>query len=468
MAVTYLAPPENEVYGVDLISKKGKVKIQFANPSTGTVGMYLYDDTAKAEVPVTLAKDGNNYTADLLLPIGNYEYYFTDSAVVNVVTPVPYKFSVGYVFVIASHSLGSSNGEKNTTDDRVFIYNNYQALLDADWKTSAKYTGGSYRNPDDIYASTVATNATAAELYDKHEIGPWSWMAHLIAERDSVNVAIINCSMGGSSVEMWADEAAGRPFLHGFASTVPNVPDYNLYNSGIPYFHFENVLKTFGNRTGITAVLVQHGENDMQKPRLTLANHYKTFIEKARSVSGLAKLPVVIAKSAWLVNSTPETTQSVVDETLAAVDETLKIVNYAHVGPDLHLIPQTMRGQPNKPTDGHWNVEGSKEAGRLWAEKLTLQFLEVINNGVSTLPIIPPVTPEPLVTPGNTTPTTNTNNAINYVSIGLVAVGAIVLLFLLKFLKVFANLSWKIILGIGVVVGLVFYGISYFFTKKTT
>ena len=460
MALTFVTPPPREVYGVDFLTNKGKVKFEFTETSTGSVGIALENKADSTVIPVTLVKTGNNYTAEVLLPIGKYEYYFTDSMFTNA-TPTKYQFSVGYVFVIVGHSLASSNGVQHATDDRVFIYNNYQAIVDSDWKTVAKYKGGAYRNPDDIYAAAVAANAT--DLYDTYQVGPWSYMAQLIAQRDNVDVAIINTAMGGSSLEMWADEAAQRPFKHGFSSTVQGVDDYNLYNSGIPYSHFENVMKVIGNRTGVTAVLIQHGENDMGKDSKMLGLFYKTFIDKMRLVSGLAGVPIVIAKSAWLLNSTFSATQSAIDSTLASVDEAVATINYSHVGPDTHLIPQSLRGQPNSPSDGHWNPEGSKEVGRLWSEKLTKEFLKKINNGISTIkPVtdtgVTPVVTDPTITTNNPT-TGNTTNGFfknfDLVLFGIVTVLGIGVMLLLKSLKVFAKIGIVAMVGIALVLGAV-------------
>lgn len=394
MALTYLSPPSNEVYAIDLATElsQREIKINFTETSTGTVGITLKNIATNAIIPVSLTKTGNDYSATMKLPAGNFEYFFTDSLTVNA-NPTKYNFSVGYVFVIVSHSLGNTNGEQHCTDNRVFIYNDYQAHEDADWKNLAKYTGGSYRNPKTIYDAKVLANVS--DLYN-YQVGPWSRLGQLLAVRDSMPVAFINCGMGGSSVEMWADEAANRPFEHGFAGG-----GYNLYNSGFPYIHFENVMKTFVKRNGITAILFQHGENDMFKDPVKLGFLYKTVIDTVRTRAEMYGVPFVISKSAWLLNSSPSTTQDSINQTIQSVDEALKITEYSYLGPDLHLMPQSFRGQPNNANDGHWNPDGSKEAARLWAETLTKAFLQTINNGKSTLPASVAVTK-----------TTNTGNTI--------------------------------------------------------
>jgi hypothetical protein len=444
----------------------GRIVINFAETSTGTVGLILKNLTTNVTIPVILTKNVNNYSVSLSLPKGRYEYYFTDSLVVNN-NPIKYHFSVGYVFVIVGHSLASGNGTQHATDDRVYIFDGYQAKIDSDWKNTAKYTGGTYKNPDDIYAAALASNQP--DLYDSHQVGPWSRMAQLIAQRDDVTVAIINTAMGGSSVEMWADEAAQRPFKHGFASTVSGVEDYNLYNSGIPYFHFENVLKTFGKKTGVTAVLVQHGENDMLKSPATLGAFYKTFIDTARTALGDARLPFVIAKSAWLVNSAPHFTQDVINNTLASVDEALRITDFTHVGVDTHLLPQTLRGQPNNAGDGHWNPAGSIEVGRMWAERLTANFLLTINNGVSTLVKLPEV--EPVVTqpvePGNSQSTLlNAFAKLNWTAATIISLLIGGTIFALRYFKIFRKITNIIIVIGSLIAGVIFLSINYFVNQK--
>lgn len=470
MALTFLPHPANEVYAMDL-QGNGHINIDFIETSTGTVGMVLINTKNNVTIPLTLAKVGNNYTANLTLPKGDYKYGFMDSLVTNV-TQTFYYFSVGIVIVVTGHSLAQSNGEQHATDDRVRIYTDYTARLESAWKDIAKYSGGSYRNPNDIYAAAVATNSNG--LYDNFQVGPWARMAQLIAVRDDVTVAIINTAMGGSSVEMWADEAMERPFKHSFAQSVVGVEDYNLYNSGIPFSHFQNVLKTFGKRTGVTAVIVQHGENDMGKNPSHLGKFYQEFIAKAREGSGMAKLPFVIAKSAWLLNSSPETTQNSIDNTLAGVDEALRITNYTYFGIDTHLLPQSLRGQPNNAGDGHWNPEGSKEVGRMWAEKLTPAFLSQINNGISTLPNpTPTVIGEVITVPGNTqvpeVPVTSPLSKLNWVATGIIVSILAGILFLLKMftkIKLFRKLSNIVLIVLSIGLGGIYLGVNYFTNKK--
>lgn len=470
MALTYSPPPQNEVFAADLKTgfSQREIKINFTETSTGTVGITMKNSVSNDLINFSLTKSGNNYAGSMALPIGSYEYFFTDSLIPNA-NPTKYRFSVGYVFVVVSHSFGEANGEQHCTDNRVFIYNDYQARIDADWKNLAKYTGGSYRNPSAIYAAAVAANDP--NIYDKHQVGPWSRLGQLLAVRDNMTVAIINCAMGGSSVEMYADEAAGRPFKHGFAVSVQGVPDYNLYNSGFPYFHFENVMKTIAKRNGITAILVQHGENDMQKNPVTLGFLYKTFLDAARNRAEMYGVPVVLSKSSWLLNSQPWVTNQVINENLASIDEALKVTEYSYLGPDLHLIPQSMRGQPNKPTDGHWNPDGAKEAARLWAEHLTKSFLIKIGSGESTLP-----KSLPIISTQNSTNTMTQNlannaspksNRISDVIIGiLIVIGVFVVFSLLKFFKIFTKFANKTIVAIAVGIGVVFYAISLLFKTK--
>lgn len=465
MAFTYVAPPDNLIYDL-----RSKITIEFTDTTEGTVSIVLSDlgDKNKTfEVP--LEKNGNNYKAVLSLPKGRYEYYFTNSSVTNVTTPSNYRFRVGYVFVIVGHSLASDNGEKWCADNRVAIVDGYQAKVDSDWKNEAKYVGQSYVTPSSIWATKSAL--PVADQYP-YTIGPWSRMAELIATRDDIDVAIVNTAMGGSSVQMWADEAVARPFLHGFASPDPNVPTYNLYNSGIPYFHFQNVLKHIVKNTGVTAVLVQHGENDMLKDPLVVGTFYKELIEKARNDSGMTGLPFVIAKSAWLEGSQPQITAVEVNKTLASVDEALRITNFTYLGPDTHAFPQSLRGQPNKADDGHWNPDGSKEAGRLWSEVLTSAFIETINNGISTLKhhtndpvdlgnsgrIVEPPAPQPV-----------SFGLSNYVTAVTVALGAFLFF---SFLKLFKLLGLKKVATItigffAILIGGVYLAYDYFFKSKT-
>ncbi|PWK27038.1 hypothetical protein LV89_01850 [Arcicella aurantiaca] len=469
MALTYNTPPANEVYAMDS-NGMGHIEIKFTETTTGTASVVLKNTETNAVIPVTLTKNGNNYTANLTLPKGLYEYYFVDSLVTNN-TPTKYNLGVGYVFVIVGHSLASSNGEQHATDSRVRIYNNYQAHVDADWKTLAKYSGGTYRKATDIYAAAAAVAGNVSNLYDGFQVGPWSKMADLIATRDNCPVAIINTAMGGSSVKMWADEAAQRPFVHGFAASIAGVEDYNLYNSGIPYFHFENVLKTFGKRTGVSAVLVQHGENDDASDSVKmneLIGNYKTIIDTARNNSGLFRMPFVIAKSAWLTESAIS-----IQNKLQAIDSVTATNDFTHFGIDTHTLPQTLRGQPNNAGDGHWNPAGSQEVGRMWAERLTANFLLTINNGVSTLKVKPPegepITepPEEVVETGNSNTTTMAILAkLNWTAAAIIAAVVGGIFFGLRYFKVFKKITNAIIFIGSLIVGFTYLTINYFVNQK--
>lgn len=464
MALTYTPPTPNQVFAMDA-SGKGHININFTETSTGTVSLILTNLATNAVIPVTLTKSGNNYSAALILPKGKYKYSFADTLVVNN-SPTEYVFSVGLVFVIVGHSLAGT-GVGNATDHRVLVYENYTAAVDADWKNLAKYTGGTYQFPDVLTTAKIAAGTTA---YDT-QIGPWARMAQLIAVRDDVPVAIINTNMGGSSMKMWADEAAYRPFEHGFAGG-----GFNLYNSGLPYFHFENVLKTFGKTNGVTAVLVQHGENDDAVDIELLASYYKTVIDNSRIHSGLTKLPFVIAKSAWLTDS-----PSQISNKLATIDRVVSCNDYAYVGVDTHSIPQSLRGQPNNAGDGHWNIAGSVEVGRLWAEKLSSAFLTTLANSVSTMPMICNPVVLPVATASSTIPVITANvpvaptisekvKSLNWSGFAIITVSVGVLFLLLKtvfkfkFLKTIAN----VILGISALaIGLGFLIINYFKNQKT-
>jgi Carbohydrate esterase, sialic acid-specific acetylesterase len=455
-------PPANEVYAMDY-EGKGHINIAYTSPNAGVVKVVLVNlKTPTVQIPVELTKSGNDYSAQLHLPKGEYEYYFTDTSVTNI-TQTKYNFSVGLVFVIAGHSLGSSNGEKWGTSNKVRLVEGYEALTanPPAWRDETKYKGQTYFTAKEIYTQKLALpNANDYDL----GIGAWTTMAEKIALRDDVTVAIINCAMGGSSVEMWADEAMSRPFVHGFGSPDPNNPTTNLYNSGIPYFHFENVLKHIGKRTGVTAVLVQHGENDMQKPKAKLAGFYKEFIEKARTASGLTKVPFVLAKSAWLLGG--NTTQAAIDETLASVDEAIKITPQTFVGIDTHLLAQSFRGQPNNPNDGHWNQEGSKEVGKMWADKLTPAFLQEINLA-SKSPVAPttPVSPLPIEIVAQTVEKVQYDNVLGIA----IALGTMVLMFFIREKKKTGFFRKLSLLGIGVIglgTAIFYHVINYFKNKK--
>ena len=184
-----------------------------------------------------------------------------------------------------------------------------------------------------------------------------------------------------------------RPFNHGFGAKVPGVEDQNLYNSGIPYFHLQNVLKHIVSSTGVSAVLVLHGENDMNTDSVTLAKYYQEVIETARKASNMPELPFVLAKSAWLLNLEKGHTQEKINKVLGAVDLVLKDVPNTYSGPVTNLLNMTFR-----VPDEHWNSDGGKEVARLWSLILTKAFLE----GLNKKPIVAEkIVRNPIVTASN-------------------------------------------------------------------
>ena len=370
--INFMLPPQHTVYDSNHAGI-GKFAVKFT--ATGkNVKFVLMNTRTNINIPVELPSNTTDFVVKLDLPKGEYKYTITedpDPLVSNFQTPQPIEifFSVGKVFVIMSHSMGNCNGEKWVTDPRVKIVEDYDAKKEGKWRDETKYKNQRYRTCPEIWNDYKNT-----PLASEYEKGIWAILAQKIAEQEDCNVAVINTAMGGSSVKMWADEAMNRPFDHGFGSTVPGVADQNLYNSGIPYFHLENVLKHIVSNTGVSAVLVLHGENDMDTDSVTLAKYYQEVIETARKASNMPELPFVLGKSAWLLNLDKGHTQEKINQVLGAVDLVLKNVPNTHLGPVTNLLDMTFR-----VPDEHWNADGGKEVARLWSLILTKGFLDGLN-----------------------------------------------------------------------------------------
>lgn len=389
--ITFNQPPQNTVYNSNYAGI-GKFAVEFT--ATGkNVKFVLVNTKTNLSIPVNLPTNGTDFVVKLDLPKGEYKYTITedpDPYLSNVQAPLPIEvlFSVGKVFVVVGHSMANNNGEKWVTDTRVKIVEDYEAKIEGKWREETKYKGQRYRNCQEIWNDKK--NTPSASEYEK---GIWAILAQKIAEQEDCNVAIINTAMGGSSVKMWADEAMNRPFNHGFGAKVPGVEDQNLYNSGIPYFHLQNVLKHIVSSTGVSAVLVLHGENDMNTDSVTLAKYYQEVIETARKASNMPELPFVLAKSAWLLNLERGHTQEKINKVLGAVDLVLKDVPNTYLGPVTNLLNMTFR-----VPDEHWNSDGGKEVARLWSLILTKAFLE----GLNKKPIVAEkIVRNPIVTASN-------------------------------------------------------------------
>lgn len=397
--LTYAQPPQNIVYNADEAGL-GHLTIKFT--ATGkNVKFDLLNTKTNVKIPVTLPTEKTEFVVKLDLPKGEYKYTISkeaDPLISNFQSPdIVTSFSVGKVIAIVGHSLATSNGEKWVTDTRVRIVEDYEAKIEGKWRDETKYKGQRYRTCPEIWADGQLL--PAGERVGM-ETGIWAIVAQKIAEQEDCTVAIINTAMGGSSVKMWADEAMNRPFNHGFGATVSGVDDQNLYNSGIPYFHLENVLKYIVNTTGISAVFVQHGENDMSTDSVTLAKYYREVITTARTASKMPNLPFVLAKSAWLLNESKGDTQAKINAVLGSVDIVLKDVPNTFLGPDTHLIAQSFRGL-NGGDDGHFNADGGKEVARLWTAVLTKAFIQSLEKAQSSGTLVDLVVKNPIITANN-------------------------------------------------------------------
>lgn len=167
------------------------------------------------------------------------------------------------------------------------------------------------------------------------------------------------------------------PFFHSFIN----------YNIRMPYVNIRNAFKKYTPQTGLRGILSGHGVNDrfVSDPEASFVFNNTKVIEKTRQESNYANLPWLVATSGYAHGRIPALENAQVSIRLSVHD--------VWKGPDLNQINDDGR------TDGvHFNVEGQKSAGLLWADAVTdTDFLRQSTPMLAQMPSLPPPLPVTLV-----------------------------------------------------------------------
>lgn len=231
--------------GVTCVAVEFTPHADFPNQGEKTGRFLIYPAAGKfsGKVPVK----GGWYQLKATPCIGKEE---TTTAVI---TPV----GVGEVFVLFGHSViaGDPTGWVGASDKRVSAPNH------------------------------VADNANVAfefgQLGDHAPRGPFNsdptgfgYLGDMLVQRLRVPVSFYGAAFGGTNIEQNWKVINRIPFNHGFVS----------YEKGMPYEPLRKSLNDFGQKTGVRAVLTQHGINDHYRDETLFYNEFREVIAYTRNL----------------------------------------------------------------------------------------------------------------------------------------------------------------------------------------
>ncbi|HYE98644.1 MAG TPA: hypothetical protein VEJ18_07015 [Planctomycetota bacterium] len=262
-----------------------------------------------------------------------------------VATSVVERVGIGEVFVVVGHSVahGDPQSIPGASDDRVSTVHfsdgtpEHEAYLDTADPRHLPTPGFTH----------YGTGARPAPFGYNAYI--WSRFGEIVAGRRNVPVLIYNAAFGGTSLEHWAKSARGELFEHGFVKASIRMPYINLYNA----------LNTYIRRTGIRAVLSDHGQNDWPSTdEDAVVNDYLFFIQQSRADLGHGALAYVVNRQTPLGRDLIKRAQNRVASAPFNVP-----------GPDYDALA------PEDRYDGiHLSLSGQSKAAQMWADALTDGF----------------------------------------------------------------------------------------------
>ncbi|ADB36740.1 hypothetical protein [Spirosoma linguale] len=180
------------------------------------------------------------------------------------------RFGVGEVFVKFGHSFMSGGFDQNrqltANDERVRTLTDDLKQRNYEYGKLTNVIGPFNGQPD-----------------------AWGQFGDLLVNRLNVPVLIYGCAYGGSSLAMNLDVIANRPL-----SKLP--PGYNGPESRQPFAPLETTLTNYVPKTGIRAILVEHGYNDRGTSQESFLAQLKQFFTYVRETWKMPSLPVVLVQ----------------------------------------------------------------------------------------------------------------------------------------------------------------------------
>lgn len=231
-------------------------------------------------------------------------------------------FSVGEAFAVIGHSLAEGQAPYHLND-----YNMQWSMIDL-WPI----------------LSPESTNGPAF----------WGRMADLLRNRLNCPVMVYNTGIGGSNSLFWGNSAYGLPF------------ESKLFDwtKRYPYIFFEDKIKQTMLKTGLRAILVVHGENDVNLSSSAIIKHTNDYIRKTRELFNANSLSFCIAKS--LPNYSD---LRAFDGVIEAQKRIPLEIPYTFYGADLQSIK-------DRWDNIHFNYNGLEKAASAWNQALTDDFFK--------------------------------------------------------------------------------------------
>lgn len=149
------------------------------------------------------------------------------------------------------------------------------------------------------------------------QIGPfgsypdaWGQLGDFLVRRLGVPVLFYGAAYGGSNLQMDLQVIKGETLTQ-------NPPGYAGPASRMPYAPFERVFDTYVKKTGVNAVLFEHGYNDRLTPRETYAARLREFFTYVRDHWNKPELAFVMVQeqlqASGIVNYDAPTAQGLKD-----------------------------------------------------------------------------------------------------------------------------------------------------------
>ena len=261
----------------------------------------------------------------------------------TVTTTTIERVGVGEVFIVSGQSNAQgdaiySGGASGAADDRVSTIDFYDPALNED-----------------------ALPFQFSHMGDSRKMAPynyvpwfWSRLGDRLTQRLNVPVLFYGAALGGIGSDVWRRSVEGQDLRQ-------ELPIF-IKVQGMPYRGMKAALQQYVTRTGVRAILWQHGESDENTTADNYYNNVRTIIEKSRNDAKKGDLAWVIARS----SRNPSTHQNVIN----GQDFIVNRLSNVFQGPSTDEIAGA-----NLRADGiHFHNDGLNRAADFWNSSLNDSF----------------------------------------------------------------------------------------------
>ncbi|WP_435355763.1 T9SS type A sorting domain-containing protein [Emticicia sp. SJ17W-69] len=284
------------------------------------------------------------FNGSLLLNGGWYNIELRGILNGNVVTTTTLdRVGVGEVFIVAGQSNAQgdpsySGGAIGASDDRVSTIDYYEPALNEDALP---------------FQFSHMSNFTKMSPYN---YVPWFWsrLGDKLAQRLNVPVLFYGAALGGIGSDVWRRSVEGEDLRQELQTFIKV--------SGMPYRALKAAIQRYVTRTGVRAILWQHGESDSNTGAESYYGNLRSIIDKSRQDAKKGDLAWVIARA----SRNPVTYQNVID----GQNFTIQRISNVFTGPATDDIVGT-----NLRADGiHFHNDGLIRAAEYWNTSLNDSF----------------------------------------------------------------------------------------------